>query len=80
VDILLEITIYLLFNIGCSEDLKQAPQKLATYVEGKHYLHASKLLATSVTNLFGEDLLDVGALVDLRKDLLERKNVSRSCN
>jgi hypothetical protein len=51
---------------------------LDQYVEGKHYLHASQLLVKSFNALLGDDLLEVGALVDLRKDIFEKKNVKKN--
>jgi hypothetical protein len=49
--------------------------QIEEYIQGKHYLHAAKELVNAVNAVFGEDLLEVKALADLRKDLLERKNV-----
>ncbi|PRP74064.1 exocyst complex component 4 isoform a [Planoprotostelium fungivorum] len=55
------------------EDLKAIPHRLEEYIEKKHYLQAARILVKSVNSLFGEDLMEIGALSDLRRDLLEMK-------
>eukprot|EP01117_Protostelium_nocturnum_P014416 TRINITY_DN5482_c5_g1_i1.p1 TRINITY_DN5482_c5_g1~~TRINITY_DN5482_c5_g1_i1.p1 ORF type:complete len:882 (+),score=250.34 TRINITY_DN5482_c5_g1_i1:1213-3858(+) len=56
-----------------SENLKAVPTKLEQYIEKKEYLLAATELVDSVNSLFGEDLMEIGALSDLRRDLLEMK-------
>jgi hypothetical protein len=48
---------------------------LEEYKKGKYYLHAAELLERSVKSLFDDDLLEIQALADLRKDLVEHRNV-----
>ena len=51
------------------------PQQLALFISENHYLHASEMLVKSVKTIFGEDLIKVGALAELRRNLLEQRNV-----
>jgi hypothetical protein len=57
--------------------LKQVPAKLDEYKKGKYYLHAAQLIDKSVTELFDDDLLEIQALSDLRRELVEHKNVRK---
>jgi hypothetical protein len=56
------------------EDLETVPQQLSVYIAENHFLRASELLVKSVKTIFGEDLLKVGALAELRRTLLEQRN------
>lgn len=66
---------FCLLNNFYSEDLETVPQQLGNFIASNHYLHASELLVKSVKTIFGEDLLKVGALAELRQGLLEQRNV-----
>lgn len=66
---------YMLQILEKIEDLETVPQRLAGYIATNHFLHASELLVKSVKTIFGEDLLKVGALAELRQSLLEQRNL-----
>lgn len=66
----------IILTFTCSEDLETVPQQLSTFIAENHFLHAAELLVKSVKTIFGEDLLKVGALAELRQTLLEQRNVS----
>lgn len=46
-----------------------------TVFAGKAYLQAATLLVNSANVLFDDSLLQIGALNDMRKDIVEQKNV-----
>ncbi|XP_055602690.1 exocyst complex component 4 isoform X2 [Uranotaenia lowii] len=54
-------------------ELRRTPQQLASFMAKKHYLHATKLLRTSVESIEGP-LKDVEGLQDLRQDLQAKRH------
>jgi hypothetical protein len=72
---LVVMLVIILIFIVSSEDLETVPHQLSVYIAENHFLHASELLVKSVETIFGEDLLKVGALAELRQNLLEQRNV-----
>lgn len=45
-------------------------------MESKHVLGAAKLLVTSLKQAMSDDLMQIGALDDIRRTLSTQKNVS----
>jgi exocyst complex component 4 len=58
------------------EELKKVPAVLEQFIGKKYYLRAAELLMKAIEVAHKEELVNVGALSDLRSLLLERKNVS----
>lgn len=56
------------------QELKAIPQRLNEFNEAKQFFAAAKLLVEATSTLFDDSLLDIGALNELRKELVERKN------
>eukprot|EP01119_Soliformovum_irregulare_P013829 TRINITY_DN3715_c1_g1_i3.p1 TRINITY_DN3715_c1_g1~~TRINITY_DN3715_c1_g1_i3.p1 ORF type:complete len:633 (+),score=197.06 TRINITY_DN3715_c1_g1_i3:83-1981(+) len=56
------------------EELRKVPKRLEELMTSHYYLNAARLLVNSRQELFAEELLDVGALAELRNDLTEKKS------
>jgi hypothetical protein len=69
------IEVYSTPTLYFSEDLKQVPQRLQTYIDNRHYLHAANELVEAVKAIFGDDLREIGALSEIRIEILEKKTV-----
>ncbi|GAB5587183.1 exocyst subunit [Umbelopsis nana] len=54
------------------EELRATPEKLATHISNKHFLAASTLLAQSVKSVTDPDMTHIGALDDLRRNLISQ--------
>lgn len=57
------------------EELRVTPDKLANHVGNKHFLAASKLLAQAVKSITDEDMINIGALDDLRRNLTSQTTI-----
>jgi exocyst complex component 4 len=55
------------------ENMVTVSQKVDNYIVKKHYLHATKLLVNSLTQL-DTDLANVDALKDVKNDLIAKKD------
>lgn len=44
--------------------------------ESKHFLGAAKLLVSSLKQIMNDDMMQIGALDDIRRTLSTQKNVS----
>lgn len=56
-----------------SDDLRKVPTRVQTYMNKRHYLHATKVLVKAI-DLGNGRLRDVDGLSELRQDLDSRKN------
>uniref|UniRef100_A0A1Q3F4T8 Exocyst complex component Sec8 n=1 Tax=Culex tarsalis TaxID=7177 RepID=A0A1Q3F4T8_CULTA len=63
---------YVLEMLDQVNELRKTPQQLASYMAKKHYLHATKLLMTSIETTEGP-LKDVEGLNDLRQDFQNKR-------
>jgi exocyst complex component 4 len=62
--------------VFCREELRTTPEKVDTMMESKHVLSASKLLVSSLKQVMSSDMMQIGALDDIRRTLSTQKNVS----
>lgn len=51
------------------------PEKLANHIANKHFLSASTLLAHAVKSVTDPDMNNIGALDDLRRNLIAQTTV-----
>jgi hypothetical protein len=58
-----------------SEELRVTPDKLANHISNKHFLSASTLLAHAVKSVTDPDMNNIGALDDLRRNLIAQTTV-----
>ncbi|KAI7903171.1 uncharacterized protein BX663DRAFT_433609 [Cokeromyces recurvatus] len=56
------------------EELKTTPEKIETMMENKHVFSASKLLSSSLKQAMSKDMMQIGALDDIRRTLKSQKN------
>jgi hypothetical protein len=68
---------FLIFSCLCSENLKVIPDLLETLISEKRFLQASVLLVRSFKTINSADLLEVGAVSDLRSYLAGQETVRR---
>ena len=61
--------------ICCSEYLRSVPDVLESLISEKRLLQAAVLLVRSLKLINKQDMLDVGALSDLRSDLTSQETV-----
>ncbi|KAG2176026.1 hypothetical protein INT44_000505, partial [Umbelopsis vinacea] len=54
------------------EELRVTPGNLANHIANKHFLSASTLLAHAVKSITDPDMNNIGALDDLRRNLIEQ--------
>lgn len=69
-----------LMNYSHSEELRATPEKLATHISNKHFLAASTVLTQAVKSVTDPDMNNIGALDDLRRNLVSQVTVSASCS
>jgi exocyst complex component 4 len=60
-----------------SEELRTTPEKIDAMMESKHVLSAAKLLENSLKQAMSKDMMQIGALDDIRRTLTAQKNVSQ---
>jgi exocyst complex component 4 len=70
--------VYLLYQclIPCSEHLKTVPDLLETLMSEKRLLQAAILLVRSLKIINKPDMLEIGAVSDLRSYLVSQETVS----
>ncbi|KAG1064630.1 hypothetical protein G6F42_026965 [Rhizopus arrhizus] len=56
------------------EELRTTPEKIDALMESKHVLGASKLLSSSIRQAMSKDMMQIGALDDIRRTLTTQKN------
>ncbi|KAG2192041.1 hypothetical protein INT46_011644 [Mucor plumbeus] len=56
------------------EELRTTPEKIDAMMESKHVLSASKLLTSSTKQALSKDMMQIGALDDVRRTLASQKN------
>ncbi|KAI9476110.1 MAG: Sec8 exocyst complex component-specific domain-containing protein [Benjaminiella poitrasii] len=56
------------------EELRTTPEKIDMLMESKHVLSASKLLSNSLKQAMNKDMMQIGALDDIRRTLKSQKN------
>ncbi|CAO3607525.1 unnamed protein product [Mucor fragilis] len=56
------------------EELRTTPEKIDAMMESKHVLGASKLLISSIRQAMSKDMMQIGALDDIRRTLTTQKN------
>lgn len=59
------------------EELRTTPEKIDTMMENKHVLSASKLLSSAIKQSMSKDMMQIGALDDIRRTLNKQKNVNQ---
>lgn len=57
------------------EELRTTPEKIDAMMESKHVLSAAKLLETSLKQAMSSEMMQIGALDDIRRTLTAQKNV-----
>jgi exocyst complex component 4 len=57
------------------EELRTTPEKIDAMMESKHVLSAAKLLESSFKQAMSKDMIQIGALDDIRRTLTAQKNV-----
>lgn len=62
-------------DIDFREELRTTPEKIDAMMESKHVLSASKLLTSSTKQALSQDMMQIGALDDVRRTLASQKNV-----
>lgn len=62
--------------------MRTTPEKIDAMMESKHVLGASKLLISSIRQAMSKDMMQIGALDDIRRTLTTQKNVKfeRHCD
>lgn len=55
--------------------MRTTPEKIDAMMESKHVLGASKLLSSSIRQAMSKDMMQIGALDDIRRTLTTQKNV-----
>jgi exocyst complex component 4 len=58
-----------------SEDLRTTPERLETLLNGKHFLTGSNMLVHALKLLNSKDMMQIGALDDIRRSLNDQKTV-----
>lgn len=58
------------------EELRTTPEKIDAMMESKQVLGAAKLLVASLKQVKSDDMMQIGALNDIRRTLTTQKNVS----
>lgn len=61
-----------------SEELRTTPEKIDIMMDSRHVLSAAKLLVTSLKQIMNDDMMQIGALDDIRRTLSTQKNVQSS--
>lgn len=61
-------------KLTCSDELKQAPEQLETWIAEKKFLQAALLLVKSMKGINRESLQDIGALSDLKQYFQSQHN------
>ncbi|GAA5800243.1 hypothetical protein HPULCUR_005668 [Helicostylum pulchrum] len=56
------------------EELRTTPEKIDAMTESKHFLGAAKLLVSSLKQIMNDDMMQIGALDDIRRTLSTQKN------
>lgn len=67
-------------NVEFREELRTTPEKIDAMMESKHVLSASKLLSSSIRQAMSKDMMQIGALDDIRRTLTTQKNVKKKAN
>lgn len=57
------------------EELRTTPEKIDAMMESKQVLGAAKLLVASLKQVKSDDMMQIGALNDIRRTLTTQKNV-----
>lgn len=60
---------------GCSEHLRSVPDTLESLISEKRLLHAANLLMKSLKTIKKTELLEIGAISDLRTYLIGQETV-----
>lgn len=63
------------FSMKIREELRTTPEKIDAMMDSKHVLCAAKLLVTSLKQIMNDDMMQIGALDDIRRTLSTQKNV-----
>jgi len=59
-----------------SENLKAVPERLETLIADKKFLAASLILTRAIKTINKDEMMEIGALSDLRTYLISQQNVS----
>jgi hypothetical protein len=67
------------YSINLSERLRLVPDVLESLISEKRLLQAAVLLVRSLKTIKNQDMLDIGAVTDLRAYLIGQESVRTTC-
>lgn len=66
----------LIYHLHNREDIRSTPEKLDNMTSSKHVFSAATLLVNALKTINSKEMMEIGALDDLRSALNSEKNVS----